>query len=205
MGDLVGDDGDSLWPGAIAPRTFWADHYHKSSHQSGKRNLAVEWWGHYDHWQFALPIFTTPCGERSLVPKITSSDFDDGIPLDELPEYWPRCFVTRNKSTQSRWRCQMVNVAKSWRVFLNCKQHVISKSPSFCWPFSSLSNGKNPKAGEAFGTIQVFAAIFCGCAAVGKAASPPFFLANFSLPWCERVFLRINFGNWNWNLRTYFG
>lgn len=83
------------------PRTFWADHYHKSSHQSGKHNLAVEWWVHYNHWQFVLLTFTTPCGDRSLVPKITSPDFDDGIPLDELPEYWPRCFVTIKKSTQS--------------------------------------------------------------------------------------------------------
>ena len=95
---------------SIAPK-IWADHYHKSSHQSHKRNLAVEWWVHYSHWQFVLLTFTTPCGDRSLVPKITSSDFDDGIPLDELPEYWPRCFVTRNESIQSRWRCQMVNVA----------------------------------------------------------------------------------------------
>lgn len=65
------------------------------------------------------------------------------------------------------------------------------------WRFHPFQRNGNPKAGEAFGTIQVFAAIFCGCAAVGKAAFPPFFVANFSLPWCERVFLRSNF----WQLK----
>ena len=70
-----------------------SEHITISSDQSRKRNPAWndEFITSIDNL-FYLLIFRTPCGQIFCEEKSPRSDFDDGIPLDELPEYRPRPF-----------------------------------------------------------------------------------------------------------------